>query len=131
MLNVVYQKQEGGVNLWTNSCISIYVRLQLSDGILCLASTNNTMRILVVHAYYEATATFVAKGDDIANDATATVLWIGLATTIVGNVATFAVLNSMRSSDSRICWSCCMVNLSIIVVVFALDTFICNQDYFS
>ena len=80
------------VNLWTNRCVAINVRLQLSDGILRLASACDTMRIVVVHTYYEATATFVAKGDDIAKDAAATILRIGLASTIVGNIATFSRL---------------------------------------
>ena len=79
-------------NLWTNSCVAIDVRLQLSDGILRLVSTCDTMRIVVMHTYDKATATFVAKGDDVAKDAAATILRIGLAATIVGNVASFARL---------------------------------------
>ena len=44
--------------------------------ILCLTSTCDAMRIVVVHVYDEATATFVAKGYDVAKDATATILRI-------------------------------------------------------
>src|SRR5574344_691778 len=80
------------VNLWTNRCVAIDVRLQLSDGILCLTRTSNTMRIVVVHTYDEPTASFVAKGDNVAKDAAATIFRIGLAATIVGNVASFARL---------------------------------------
>ena len=45
-----------------------------------------------MHTYDEPTASFVAKGDDVAKDAAATIFRIGLASTIVGNVASFARL---------------------------------------
>ena len=86
------------VNLWANSCISIDVRLQLSDGIMCLASAGDTMRIVVVHTYDEPTASFVAKGDDIAKDAAAACAFASAAAC----AAAIAMFSAMCAFASRI-----------------------------
>lgn len=72
--------------------ISIYIAFQLADSVLTLFSTDNLMRISIVHTYDNTAAALIAKSSHITKNTTAPLMRLILTGSVIRNISCFALL---------------------------------------